>query len=155
MLDFSSIPPAKSSRDRHPRPTAARAGTIVVPWLLASPFPDRLRVDGRFNHRVNKGPQRMEEMGADPLEPSLERMRAALDLLEAAVERRVRFDARRVDADEELALMQDDRSRLAVELDGALGQNRALAAANAAAAEILARASAGIEDILRAYTHGA
>ena len=94
-------------------------------------------------------------MGADPLEPSLERMRAALDLLEAAVERRVRFDARRVDADEELALMQDDRSRLAVELDGALGQNRALAAANVAAAEILARASAGIEDILRAYTHGA
>ena len=97
----------------------------------------------------------MEEMGADPLEPSLERMRAALDLLEAAVERRVRFDARRADADEELALMQDDRSRLAVELDGALGQNRALAAASAAAAEILARASAGIEDILRAYTHGA
>ena len=96
----------------------------------------------------------MEEMGADPLEPSLERMRAALDLLEAAVERRVRFDARRVDADEELALMQDDRSRLAVELDGALGQNRALAAANAGAAEILARASAGIEDILRACTHG-
>lgn len=94
-------------------------------------------------------------MGADPLEPSLERMRAALDLLEAAVERRVRFDARRVDADEELALMQDDRSRLAVELDGALGQNRALAAASAAAAEISARASAGIEDILRAYTHGA
>jgi hypothetical protein len=97
----------------------------------------------------------MEEMGADPLEPSLERMRAALDLLEAAVERRVRFDARRVDADEELALMQDDRSRLAVELDGALGQNRALAAANAAAAEILARASAGIEDILRGHTQGA
>ncbi|MFZ2108100.1 MAG: DUF4164 family protein [Roseiarcus sp.] len=94
-------------------------------------------------------------MGADPLEPSLERMRAALDLLEAAVERRVRFDARRVDSDEELALMQDDRSRLAVELDGALGQNRALAAASAAAAEILARASEGIEDILRAYTHGA
>ena len=123
--------------------------------LLALPFPDRRRVDGRFNRRVNKGPQRMEEMGADPLEPSLERMRAALDLLEAAVERRVRFDARRVDADEELALMQDDRSRLAVELDGALGQNRALAAATAAAAEILARASAGIEDILRAYTHGA
>jgi Domain of unknown function (DUF4164) len=96
----------------------------------------------------------MEEMGADPLEPSLERMRAALDLLEAAVERRVRFDARRVDADEELALMQDDRSRLAVELDGALGQNRALSAANAAAAEILARASAAIEDILHANSRG-
>jgi len=97
----------------------------------------------------------MEEMGADPLEPSLDRMRAAVDLLEAAVERRLRFDARRADANDELALMQDDRSRLAVELDGALVQNRALSAANAAAADILARASAGIEDILRANTRGA
>jgi Domain of unknown function (DUF4164) len=96
----------------------------------------------------------MEEMGADPLEPSLERMRAALDVLEAAVERRLRFDARRADANEELALMQDDRSRLAVELDGALGQNRALAAANAAAAEILARTGTQIEDILRANSRG-
>ena len=94
-------------------------------------------------------------MGADPLEPSLDRMRAAVDLLEAAVERRLRFDARRADANDELALMQDDRSRLAVELDGALVQNRALSAANAAAADILARASAGIEDILRANTRGA
>ena len=90
-------------------------------------------------------------MGGDPLELSLERMQAALDLLEAAVERRLRFDARRADANEELALMQDDRSRLAVELDGALDQNRAFSAANAAAAEILARASAAIEDMLRAH----
>lgn len=87
-------------------------------------------------------------MGADPLEPSLERMRAALDLLEAAIERRLRHDARRADADEEFALMQDDRSRLAVELDGALAGNRALAAANAAAAERIARASAAIENML-------
>jgi hypothetical protein len=121
---------------------------------LAIRFPGRRRVDGPFKHRVNKNSQRMEEMGADPLEPSLERMRAALDVLEAAVERRLRFDARRADANEELALMQDDRSRLAVELDGALGQNRALSAANAAAAEILARTSAAIEEILHANSHG-
>ena len=94
-------------------------------------------------------------MGVDPAEPSLKRLRAALDLLEAAVERRLQRDARHADADEELALMQDDRSRLAVELDGALGQNRALSAANSAAAEILARASAAIEDILRANSRGA
>jgi hypothetical protein len=141
-LDFSSIPRAKSSR-------------ISPARLLAIPFPDCRRVDGPFKHRVNKGSQRMEEMGADPLEPSLERMRAALDVLEAAIERRLRFDARRADANEELALMQDDRSRLAVELDGALGQNRTLSAANAAAAEILARASAQIEEILRANSRGA
>jgi len=100
-------------------------------------------------YRVNKGAQRMEEMGADPLKPSLERLQAALDLLEAAVERRARFDARSADANEELALMQDDRSRLAVELDGALDQNRALSTANAAAAEKLAHACASIEELLR------
>jgi hypothetical protein len=88
-------------------------------------------------------------MGADALERSLARMRAALDLLETAVERRRLFDARGADAQEELALMQDDRSRLAVELDGALDSNRALSAANAAAAERIKRASAAIEDILR------
>jgi hypothetical protein len=91
----------------------------------------------------------MEEMGADPLEPSLMRLRAALDRLEAVVERRLRIEARRADADEEFALMQDDRSRLAVELDSALDRNRALSAANAAAEEMLARAGAAIEDILR------
>jgi hypothetical protein len=88
-------------------------------------------------------------MGADPAEPSLKRIRAALDLLEAAVERRLQRDAIRADADEELALMQDDRARLAVELDGALGGNRALLAANTAAAERVERACATIEDMLR------
>ena len=88
-------------------------------------------------------------MGADPAEPSLLRIRAALDLLEAAVERRLQRDANRTDADEELALMQDDRARLAVELDGALDGHRALLAANSAAAERLAKVCAVIEDMLR------
>jgi len=88
-------------------------------------------------------------MGVDPAEPSLKRLRAALDLLEAAVERRLQRDARHADADEELALMQDDRARLAVELDGALSEHRALLAANTAAGERLARACATIEDLLR------
>jgi hypothetical protein len=88
-------------------------------------------------------------MGADPVEPSLKRMSEALDLLEAAVERRLRYDARREDADEEFALMQDDRSRLAVELDGALDRNRALEAANIAAAEKVEKVAARIEDMLR------
>ena len=79
-------------------------------------------------------------MNADPVEPSIERIRAALDLLETAIERRNRQDAKRADADEEFSLMQDDRSRLAVELDGALDSNRALAAANAAASTRIAHA---------------
>jgi hypothetical protein len=75
-------------------------------------------------------------------------MRAALDLLEAAVERRLRRDASRGDADEELALMQDDRARLAVELDGALDRARALQAANVEAAKRLAQASAAIDGLI-------
>jgi hypothetical protein len=87
-------------------------------------------------------------MAVGPFEPSLRRMRAAIDLLEAAVERRARLDARRGDADEELALMQDDRARLAVELDGALDRNRALDAANAEAAKLLAQANTALDRLI-------
>jgi hypothetical protein len=87
-------------------------------------------------------------MALGPFEPSLKRMRAAVDLLEAAVERRVRRDAKRGDSDEELALMQDDRDRLAVELDSALARNRALDAANSEAAKTLAQASAALEAVI-------
>jgi hypothetical protein len=83
-----------------------------------------------------------------PFEPSLRRMRAAIDLLEAALERRARRDAQRGDADEELALMQDDRARLAVELDGALDRARALEAANVEAAKRLAQASAALDGLI-------
>lgn len=83
-----------------------------------------------------------------PFEPSLRRMRAAIDLLEAAVERRARRYASRGDADDELALMQDDRARLAVELDGALDRNRALEAANAEAGKRLAQASAALDRLI-------
>jgi hypothetical protein len=87
-------------------------------------------------------------MALGPFEPSLKRMRAAVDLLEAAVERRMRLDARRGDSDEEAALMQDDRDRLAVELDSALGRNRALDAANSQAAETLAKAGDALEAVI-------
>jgi Domain of unknown function (DUF4164) len=87
-------------------------------------------------------------MALGPFEPSLRRMRAAIDMLEAAVERRARLDAKRGDADEEFALMQDDRARLALELDEALGRNRTLEAANAEAAKRLAQASAALEKLI-------
>ena len=67
----------------------------------------------------------------DALEQSLKRLAAAVDLLERAAERRMRHDEARANAEEEYALMQDDRSRLAVELDAALDRSRALEAANA------------------------
>ncbi|MGO8797518.1 MAG: DUF4164 domain-containing protein [Roseiarcus sp.] len=93
-------------------------------------------------------------MAADPLEPSLKRLRAAIDLLEAAIERRVRQDSAQGDAQEELALMQDDRARLAVELDGALDRNRSLLAANAEAARLLGRAGAAVRSVVDRFAGG-
>lgn len=55
-----------------------------------------------------------------PLDDAMKRFEIALGLLEAAVSRRLEADRRRSDLDTELQLMQDDRSRLAEELDGAL-----------------------------------
>jgi predicted deacylase len=82
-------------------------------------------------------------------DPLLARLRAALDNLEAAAERRARQDAARADAEAEFALMQDDRARLAVELDAALDAQRALAEANAAAMERVTRAAGVIEGWLK------
>ena len=87
-------------------------------------------------------------MSASKLDETLARMRRAVDRLESAVAIRRQYDTGRADADEEFTLMQDDRARLAVELDSALAENRALASANAAAANAIARAAAVIEDLL-------
>lgn len=54
------------------------------------------------------------------LDDAMKRLEKALGLLEASVSRRLEADRRRGDLETELQLMQDDRSRLAVELDGAL-----------------------------------
>ena len=48
--------------------------------------------------------------------------------------------------------MQDDRARLAVELDGALDRNRGLLSANAEAARRLSRAGAAIRAVLAGAT---
>jgi hypothetical protein len=71
-----------------------------------------------------------------------------LDSLEAAVERRLRSRFANRDAEAEFAMMQDDRARLAVELDAALDAQRTLAEANAAATERVTRAAAAIESWL-------
>ena len=84
----------------------------------------------------------------DALDSSLKRLAAAVDALERAAERRMRHDEARANAEEEYALMQDDRSRLAVELDAALDRSRALEAANAEADARLARAAQAIGAII-------
>ncbi|MXQ12720.1 DUF4164 domain-containing protein [Microvirga makkahensis] len=55
-----------------------------------------------------------------PLDDAMKRLDAALGLLEAAVSRRLDAEKRRGSLETELQLMQDDRSRLAEELDGTL-----------------------------------
>jgi uncharacterized protein YicC (UPF0701 family) len=54
------------------------------------------------------------------LDDAMKRLEKALGQLEASVSRRLEADRRRGDLETELQLMQDDRSRLAVELDSAL-----------------------------------
>ncbi len=73
------------------------------------------------------------------------RLRAALVRLEAAAERRARREAALADAEAEFAVMQDDRARLAVELDAALDSQRKLGEANSAAMERIGRAAATLE----------
>lgn len=81
----------------------------------------------------------------DSTDPVLARLRLALENCEAAAERRLRRYAARSDAEAEFAMMQDDRARLAVELDASLDAQRALAEANSAASEHVARAAEVIE----------
>ena len=88
------------------------------------------------------------ESSTDALELSLKRLARAVDVLELAAEKRMRHDEARANVEEEYALMQDDRSRLAVELDAALDRSRALEAANVEAGERLARAAETIGSII-------
>jgi uncharacterized protein YicC (UPF0701 family) len=52
------------------------------------------------------------------LDDALKRLDAAVSALEGAVRRRLEAERRRGDLETELQIMQDDRARLAVELDG-------------------------------------
>lgn len=89
-----------------------------------------------------KLPQRLQE--------ALSRLANSLDQLEAAGERRAIADRVRADLEEELAVMQDDRARLAVELDGSLARTRALGLANDDARLAVERASASVRAVLEA-----
>ena len=91
----------------------------------------------------------------EPLQRALHRLGTALDQLEAAAARRAQADAVRANLEDELAVMQDDRAGLAMELDGALARGRALANANADVAARLERASATVRAILAEVRPGA
>ena len=84
----------------------------------------------------------------ESLEISLKRLASAVEALEWAADLRMRHDEARATTQEEFALMQDDRSRLAVELDAAVDRSRALESANTEAAKRLAHAAEAIERVL-------
>jgi hypothetical protein len=84
----------------------------------------------------------------ESLEISLKRVASAVEALEWATDLRMRHDEARATTQEEFALMQDDRSRLAVELDAAVDRSRALESANTEAAKRLARAADAIGRVL-------
>jgi chromosome segregation ATPase len=93
---------------------------------------------------TNKLPER--------LDVALRKLAAALDKLEAAGERRAKADALRGNLEEELAVLQDDRSRLAVELDGAIARSNALELANEDVSRRLNQACAEIRSVLTEIT---
>jgi uncharacterized protein YicC (UPF0701 family) len=82
------------------------------------------------------------------LDEAMKRLENALGLLEASVSRRLEAERRRGDLETELQIMQDDRARLAVELDGAVTRlNRVEAAADDVGHRVKVAISA-IQDVL-------
>ena len=84
------------------------------------------------------------------LEEAMKRLENALGLLEVSVARRLEAERSRGDMETELQLMQDDRARLAVELDGALTRLHRVEAAVSDVGERVRRAIGSIEGVLAA-----
>jgi predicted nucleic acid-binding Zn-ribbon protein len=82
------------------------------------------------------------------LDDAMKRLENALGLLEATIARRLDAERRRGDLETELQLMQDDRARLALELDGALTRLRRFEAAAEDVGERVRRAIGSVEEVL-------
>jgi hypothetical protein len=81
-------------------------------------------------------------------ESALKILEASLGQLEAAAQRKLDLERRRGDLETELAIMQDDRSRLATDLDGTLSQLRRVEGAADDAVKRLDRAMLAINAVL-------
>lgn len=84
------------------------------------------------------------------LDRALARLAAALDGLETVVGLRLAHDGARPEVEAELAVMQEDRARLAQDLDAALARGGRLDAALAATGERVDRAMGEIRAVLDA-----
>lgn len=88
------------------------------------------------------------------LNEALKRLDAALTALEAAAARREEADRRSIDIETELSLMQDDRARLAVDLDGAMARLARLQAAANEVEERVERAIGVVKAVLASDEQG-
>jgi predicted nucleic acid-binding Zn-ribbon protein len=85
-----------------------------------------------------------------PLDEAMKKLESSIGLLEASVSRRLAAERTRADLETELQIMQDDRARLAVELDGA--SNR-LGQVEAAAEDVGRRVNRAIGAIQEVIAH--
>lgn len=92
---------------------------------------------------------------ASPLDQAFAELDAALGQLEAAAQRRLDFERRRGDLESELTLMQDDRARLAVDLDGAIARLQSVESVAADAGRRLEAAMATIREVIADAEDGA
>jgi predicted nucleic acid-binding Zn-ribbon protein len=88
------------------------------------------------------------------LDDAMKRLENALGLLEASVSRRLDLEHRRGDLETELQIMQDDRARLAVELDGALSRLHRFEAATDDIGHRVRLAIESIQDVLAQANEG-
>lgn len=87
-------------------------------------------------------------MSTTSFESALKSLEASLGQLEAAAQRKLDLERRRGDLETELAIMQDDRSRLATDLDGTLSRLRRIEGAADDAVTRLDRAMLAINAVL-------
>ncbi len=87
-------------------------------------------------------------MSTTSFESALKSLDASLGQLEAAAQRKLDLERRRGDLETELAIMQDDRSRLATDLDGTLLRLRRVEGAADDAVKRLDRAMLAINAVL-------
>ena len=87
-------------------------------------------------------------MAAPTLDEAMKRLEVALGMLEASISRRLDADTRRGGLETELQLMQDDRARLAVELDGALTRLHRFEAATDDVSRRVRHAIGAVETVL-------
>ncbi|MBV9567845.1 MAG: DUF4164 domain-containing protein [Hyphomicrobiales bacterium] len=88
------------------------------------------------------------------LDQALQRLSTALDRLELAATARLDAEQGLEPLETELAIMRDDRSRLAVELDGALARNANLEHATREISQRVGRAIGSIEAVLGSASNG-